>query len=431
MSPGGEHIDQWSERSHNNNWLDMSDSHGKARRHSFTLDNVEKRRRNAVIVLVLAMLTLGCSAADFVSQQRVTPSPPPVTRTLVPTFTPSPDAVQSLVIVTPPANGAPGVIIVPPGMDPSIVLPESPTESPVQAPTEQAIVQATEAAATATTKAGETPTHTPLPTFTPQPTATQPTPTHTPPPTVTPYVMVQSGLISLRTGPGLEYPQVARLGPDIPIAITGANPDGLWLQLCCISGESLWAPTQHVTVYNDISQLPHAVFQPPPPPTASPTHTVTPTPTPTPTGTPFPFELAIGPQFFPTNNEILTLWTKLFIGTPPSEVAAPGYTLTVLFEGFERPNAAGPEASGDAFEYSAPPGSGSRVPYNYKYEYIPPDPLSLDSGSDLTRLDLLGTGTWTVFVSDGAGNRLSEPVSFTTAPENPNREIYLGWARVR
>ena len=390
--------------------------------------------RSALIVIsVFAMLALGCSAADLVLRQRVTPAPDQGV-TLVPTYTPTIAPQQTLVIVTPPSEGRPGVIIVPPGMDPNIVLPLPPTADQIPVPatpgtpaTSDTSAPTVAADATMTAVAG-TPTATSTPSETPVPSAT---PTATPIPTATPYVMVGAGLVSVRTGPGIEYPQVAQLGPELPVAITGANADGSWLQICCISGEALWIPTRSVVVFNDISLLAQAPVEPPPPPTSTPTPSETPTPSPTPTATPYPFELAIGPQFFPTNNEHLTIWTKLFIGVPPSEEPASGYMLTVLFEGFQRPNSGEGGTSGDQFEFSAPPGSGSRVAYNYKYEYVPPDPLTMDPAGNLTQLQLLGTGTWTVYVSDGAGNQLSDPVTFTTAPDNPNREVYAGWARVR
>jgi hypothetical protein len=69
-----------------------------------------------------------------------------------------------------------------------------------------------------------------------------------------------------------------------------------------------------------------------------------------------------------------------------------------------------------------------------KYEYRPPDPQSLgpsDPSSSRTREELIGTGDWRVYVVDGAGNQLSDVVEFRTAPDNPNREIYIAWARVR
>ncbi|MCB0050281.1 MAG: hypothetical protein KDE24_12150, partial [Caldilinea sp.] len=62
----------------------------------------------------------------------------------------------------------------------------------------------------------------------------------------------------------------------------------------------------------------------------------------TPTATPYPFERAIGPQFFPTENQFLTIWSYFFVGelnnaTKPEEPAE-GYFLEVKFNGFDRPN---------------------------------------------------------------------------------------------
>jgi hypothetical protein len=247
--------------------------------------------------------------------------------------------------------------------------------------------------------------------------------------TPTPYVVVDSGLVALRTGPGIDYPLLAQLGPDIPVAIIGRNDDSGWLEICCVSGQTVWVVTNHVRINNDISGVPVSAAPPPPVPTAPPLPTATSTPTPTPTATRPPFDRAIGPQFFPTSNEYITIWAKIYIGVAPFEQPLAGYYLTVNFEGFERPNALGPVPSKDVFEFSAPPGSGNRVQYNYKYEYRPPDPATVNS--EATSLQLIGTGTWTVYVSDGAGNRLSDEATFTTAPSNPNREIYIGWVRVR
>lgn len=380
-------------------------------------------RRLLAPAIVLFVLLLGCSAADLVERQRETPTVEP-TVVLVPTFTPSPVPIQTILVVTPPADGNPGVIIVPPGTDPNVVLPILPTNTPAALsplPTGSAgVVVSTPGTVELV------PTATPPPTFTPTP-----SPTPSPTPTATPFVLVTGGLAALRMGPGAEYPLVAQLGPNIPVAIVGKNEDGTWLQICCISGAPQWVATQHVTINNDISAVPVLPAEPPPPPTVTPFPTETPTETPTPTATPFPFELAIGPQFFPSNNEFLTIWGKLYVGTPPTEEAAPGYYLTVEFEGIPRPNSAGDQPSMDHFEFSAPPGSGSRVVYNVKYEYRPPDPSSVDPSGQLTPLELLGTGTWKVYVSDGVGNQLSPEVTFTTSPFNPNREIYVGWVRVR
>jgi len=386
--------------------------------------------------IVFLLLTLGCSATDLVQRDIPTATPAP-TRELAPTFTPTPEVIKEIVIVTPPSGATPGVIIIPPGMDPLDVIP-IPTATPI-APTAVVIVSEDGAVPV---PADATPTTT----FTPNPTATpSATPTATPQPTQTPFIQVPSGLVNLREGPGLDYPLVAQLGPDIPVTIIGQNPEGTWFQICCVSGDSVWVLRERIEAINSIAGVPLISADPPPTPTATGTATVTATPTPTATATRYPFDKAIGPQFFPTNNEFLTIWSKMFVQPDFQQEADPaeGYYLQVLYEGFERPPTNDERPSANTFFESAAKGSGNRVEYNYKYEYTPPDPKLVDCNSlqsnfvqsckngTLTRKDLLGTGTWTIFVVDGAGNQLSEEVTFTTAPNNFNREVYIGWNRVR
>jgi hypothetical protein len=384
-------------------------------------------------------LTLGCNVSDLILPPTPTPVP---TRALAPTWTPTPETLPPLIVVTPPQDGTPGVIIIQPTVDADkIVVQIPPTDTPIPPPTP-------------TPNPFDTPTPLPggvpgqpqsplppgapdqgvLPTSTPllPPTPTPlPTPSFTPAPTSTPFILVESGYVALRTGPGPDYPLVAQLGPNIPIAIISRNPQGTWYEICCVNGYSVWVAASHVRVVNDPGGAPLVVAQGPPAPTASFTPTWTPTVTPTPTSTPFPFERGIGPQFFPTDNQFLTIWVKLFIGQLPTEEPAAGYCVDVKFEGFDRPNTNVDRQSTDVFEYSAPPGAGNRVQYNYKYEYTPPDPKAENPSTTETRLTELGTGTWTVYVTDCAGRQLSDAVTFTTAPSNPNREVYIGWARVR
>ena len=399
----------------------------------------QKPHTNLLIpAFVFLALLLGCSAADLVQRDVATPTPT-LTREIAPTFTPTATSVNAVIIITPPAPGTPGVIIVPEGMDPSQVIPvpsatpvPSFAESPQQPPSQQPPALTTPGAPAATPA--------PVATDTPMPTATF-TPTATP----SPFVVVQSGLVNLRQGPGVEYPLVAQLGPDIPVAIIGQNPEGTWFQICCVSGEAVWVAKSHVNVANDATVI--ALVIPDAPPTATPTGTptITATPTATPTATRYPFERARGPEFFPTNNEFLTIWANLFVQPDPQKTPDPaaGYYLQVLYEGFERPPTNDVRPSAESFFESAPAGAGNRVVYNYKYEYTPPDPATLDCNSlpqaqqtacrnkTLTKKDLIGTGTWTVFVIDGAGNQLSDEVTFVTAPSNPNREVYIGWNRIR
>ena len=383
------------------------------------------RRFPFLAVIVLLLLVLGCSASDLLPQ----PTPPPVpTRPLEPTFTATATIIRNVVIVTPPMNGTPGVIIIPPGEDPNkfIPLPPTATPSPTLIPGQPTSPLDGQPAIP--------PTPTPLPTETATPTLTS-TPTLTP----TPFIVVESGVVSLRTGPGVEYPLVAQLGPGIPVALIGRTPEGTWYQICCVNGVSLWVASTHVLVNNDQNSVALVgADQPPPLPTPTLIPTATGTPTLTPTATRYPFEVARGPEFFPTDNEFVTIWVKIYTGPPggpdEGEVALAGYFLKVKFEGVDRPNTGTERPSADQFSFSASPGAGNRVKYNYKYEFTPPEPTPVPPATQNpvgARLPFIGTGTWTITLVDGAGNQFANPVTFTTAPSNPNREVYIAWIRTR
>jgi hypothetical protein len=86
-------------------------------------------------VLLMIMLMTGalsaCSVADLL--QRSTPTPPP-TRTPAPTFTPDGDSI-SVITPTPSISGTPGVIVIPPGVDPRTLIPIPPTATATTEPT--------------------------------------------------------------------------------------------------------------------------------------------------------------------------------------------------------------------------------------------------------------------------------------------------------
>lgn len=436
-------------------------------------------------ILALVLVTLACSPNELFF--RPTPTPEP-TRQPAPTFTPTPDSVQGLVIVTPPVAGTPGVIIVPPGVDPSRLIPvptatETPTPSstatplftatpvltatPVGTPPPpdltppavQTVDAATPTVAVTTVVGTFDPTATPIPVApTPTvdrsrivvlvpgptpvdagvpPTATPtPLPTSTPTPSPTPYIQVTSGLISLRSGPGVEFPLVAQLGPDIPISIVGRNPEGTWLQVCCVNAQSVWAAATHVNVINSLEGV--ALELPPgspPPPTPTPTPTDTPTITPTPTATPYAFQVAEGPIFMPTNNPLVSVWVKIFAGNADSPQPLAGYFVRAEFrarpEGSawdSRPNTRSDAPSNPYFEFSAPagPAGGNRVEFNYKYEFRPPDPTIENPNTSETQLTLID-GYWRIYLTDGSGTQLSDYIQFDTLGGNPNREVYVAW----
>lgn len=406
---------------------------------------------------------LGCSAGALLA--RPTPTPPP-TRLPAPTFTPTPDFIQGVVVVTPPLGGTPGLIVVPPGVDPRslIPIPDTPTPtvthtatppppSPTPTPSRTPIpgsgspLRPGEVAPAITPQhvgvlippPTNTPLPLPIPTVTPTETATPLPPTPTPTVTPTPYIVVATGLVSLRSGPGVEFPLVAQLGPEIPVAIIGRNPEGTWYQICCVNGESVWVAATHVQVNNDPSGVMLVLAATPPTPTPTGTPTSTPTITPTPTGTPHPFQVAEGPLFFPTSNERLSIWVKVFVLSGNTEVPLPGYYLHVQYRhradgsSFEtRPNTRGEAPSTDFFEYNVPPGpgSGNRVQFNYKFEFLPPDPRATDPNTTATRLTLID-GFWRIYLTDGAGTQLSDAIEFSTLSGNPNREVYVAWVRAQ
>jgi hypothetical protein len=423
-------------------------------------------------LFVLLLTALACSPGELFL--RPTPTPEP-TRPPAATFTPTPELLQALVVVTPPSAGTPGVIIVPPGVDPSTLIPvltatfiPEPTAAPTETPTSTPVMPIIETSPDVTPIAPDdvaspvpdddiediTEPLLPTPTvdrsrvvvFVPGPTppASEAPPTETPTPlptftptvTPTPFVVVEAGLVSLRSGPGVEYPLVAQLGPNIPIAITGRNPEGTWLQICCVNAESLWVAATHVRAENNIDFVPLVLPDvPPPPPTATPTPTDTPTITPTPTATPHPFQIAEGPQFFPTNNPMLVVWVKVFTGPITDPQPLPGYFLNVEFRWRDeaaswdsRPNTRGEAPSQDFFDFSAPPGpaGGNRVQFNYKYEFLPPDPRVENPFTSDTRLTLID-GYWRIYLTDGAGTQLSDYVMFDTLGGNPNREVFVAW----
>ncbi len=403
-------------------------------------------------IVALSMLTtmLGCAAGDLLA--RPTPTPPP-TRPPAPTFTPTPETIQGLVIVTPPSAGTPGLIVIPPGVDPSslIPLPDTPTPTvtdtatplpPSPTPTPRAPESPLRPGLDATPLGMLIPPPTPLPTPLPMPT---PTPTLTPlptePPTVTPtpYVVVAAGLVSLRSGPGVEYPLVAQLGPEIPVAIVGRNPEGTWYQICCVNGGSVWVAAAHIQTGNDPSDVRLILAETPPTSTPTGTPTNTPTITLTPTATPHPFQVAEGPLYFPTSNELLTIWVKVFDQVGGTQVPLPGYFLHVEFRNREegssfesRPNTKGEAPSTDYFDFNVPPGpgSGNRVEFNYKYEFLPPNPRETDPNTNDTRLTLID-GYWRIYLTDGSGTQLSDAIEFNTLLNNPNREVYVAWVDSR
>ena len=198
---------------------------------------------------VWLLLLLGCSSLSLVEQAAVVATPIS-TRQPVPTFTPTPDILEPLIVITPGRDGTPGVIILPPNVTPNLIFPPAPTSPNTDTPIPP------------------TATDTPIPTGTPIPTATF---------TPTPFVIVDSGFVSMRVGPGVNYPFFAQLGPNMPVTINGRSTLGDWLRICCVNQQNVWVAASHLRVVNDISQVELISAEPAPTPTETSTPTETPT----------------------------------------------------------------------------------------------------------------------------------------------------------
>lgn len=134
---------------------------------------------------------------------------------------------------------------------------------------------------TATAGPTATPTATPTNTATPTPTATftlTPTPTLTATPTATPTSTVTStptrtatatatatpvpqGQVRLpsnvRAGPGLNWPVIESYGAGTTFTVTGRNPDGTWLRICCTRAGGIgWIDATLLAVTGRLEDLP-------------------------------------------------------------------------------------------------------------------------------------------------------------------------------
>jgi len=145
---------------------------------------------------------------------------------------------------------------------------------------------ATDVPPTATDTATDAPTTTPTNTATDAPTST-PTATNTDLPTLTPTpatpVALMRRQLTVRQGPGSQYPALTTLAAGIEVEILGISDDGAWFQILLDDGTLGWLPTSSplITTAGNIFDLPEAD-----PPTVTPTNTPEPSDTPTSTNTP-------------------------------------------------------------------------------------------------------------------------------------------------
>ena len=168
-----------------------------------------RRKAQPRLIAVVALLTItllmsGCSLL-FGGSDSEEPTPETEDRTIVPTFTPTPEV---------PATPIPE-----PTVAPAAVV-EVPAEA-TQAPVEEA------------------------------PAAEAPTPTvEVPSPTPIPKAVVNIDAANTRGGPGTEYALVGAVSQGQAFDVIGKNPEGTWWQFCCVNGQQAWIFGELVTVEN-------------------------------------------------------------------------------------------------------------------------------------------------------------------------------------
>ena len=234
------------------------------------------RRWVLLIIPAVLLFILGCGALNAPPQPVAA-----ITRTLVPTFTATPEQ---------PTN----------------------TPEPTAAPETQA----------------------PLPADTPVPSEVPPTPIPEP----AAKAVVNTATMNVRSGPGTNYPITGRVTRGTTFDITGRNAAGDWWQVCCVNSQNGWVVgrldnisgnTSGVEVVSDVA--------PPPAPTAAPTRAAVPTrppatrPAPPPTSPPaatiFSQAGAELRDADDTNFNVVTFWGRL--GRTAEVPITGGYRLRV------------------------------------------------------------------------------------------------------
>jgi hypothetical protein len=110
-----------------------------------------------------------------------------------------------------------------------------------------------------------------------------------------------------------------------------------------------------------------------------------------------------------TDNDLATLWVKVYSGSAGTEYPVEGYRLQIKRNGVVF---ATTTPSTAVFENSllGGPIKDTFLQYNIKYEVPSP-----------------GAADWEIYLIDASGNIQSPVVKFTSSPGNMNKQIYIGF----
>ncbi len=279
------------------------------------------RKRTFVVLLgvmfLLALGSLACSASQFVAR-RTSPAATP-TRTPRPTWT----RQGGLQVATPTLDVTrfPGVVLPTEELPtPQVVVSgeQGPIFVPVPPEGASGVQTVVVVIVTATpvpppTETPGPPTWTPPPSPTPGPPTATPTVTGTPLPPVT--VKVVTDKSSVRQGPSVYYPVVARLDAGTEITVVGRNRAGDWWKVCCVNGADVWIADSVVEVSGPIWAVAEVMNIPPAPATPiPPPPTFTPAPTPT---YAWPFQQEGAVQEYPHGQNYFRVDAVIYNGATP------------------------------------------------------------------------------------------------------------------
>lgn len=255
-------------------------------------------------------------------------------------------------------------------------------------------------------------------------------PPQPPPPEVKARLTINTDLVNLREGPGLNSTIITILQKDATFDIIGKNTTGEWWFVCCFEDKAGWVTAEFADVEGAVDQVPvvdEGALAPMPttPPVAvanPPTATSAPVaaavvPTEAPTATPealgglvnsddsvFEFELAAHEQFPETNV------VRIFLYVFDDKGALAGYSLSVRKDGAELPvndSSFGPNPA-----YTWPVADPRQRAQNLKVEFPGVDPA----------------GVWEVQLTLES-TPVGPPATFTLVPGDTNRELYVRYKR--
>ncbi len=357
-----------------------------------------------LVALVLLALSTACSLGQAVVGSSQALAAATATKTPQPTFTPLPLIAPTAAVL--PIRGE---------LPPGVTVP-APTPTVAISDTFDLSLGKIHVVLYATATPGPPPTAGPtvLSTATPEPTldveTNRPTRPAGPRPLPTPFIVVHVEVLNGRRGPALTFPQIGQVERGAELMILGKTAVGDWWWVCCMANQPVWVPADAVTANGPLNAIP--VLTPAATPTTTPVPTPVPTPTPRPTPLP-PFDIARGPEFpIQVNNNILTIWAKIYEGSGDYEKPLGGYVLKVFRDGVDV--STDRRSMGDRFdEIVSVSGTVRTVQYVYNLKF---------------ELRDAGEADWEIYLARPGGLRVSPITRFTTkGASNRNLVVFVAY----